>query len=175
MRLRYGDANGLNSLEILYMFKMNLLKRRNSVQEYVTPKFVTLAVPFRTVLNCTDLYRTLQLFFCSVRFNWITVYRTVSFSIVFRKARSQPLEAVNTVVRPNLSPCPYRTVTYRTVSGPTISAIWTFKTRHRSLKPYRFLKKSVYRTVAKKHLFPFLFLTASRTEPNSLPCSVCWR
>ena len=50
--------------------------------------------PYLTVPNRTVPY----FFFWSVPFQWVTVYRTVPFFIFFRKARAQPLEAVNITV-----------------------------------------------------------------------------
>ena len=66
---------------------------------------------------------------------------------------------------------PYPTLPFRDLPFPR------FGLKNRGTVAYnrtvfRFLTKSVYRTVAKKHRFPFLFLSASRTAPNSLPCSV---
>ena len=69
--------------------KINKNNKYSSASE-----FVTLTVPNRTVPYRTEPY----FFFWSVPFQWVTVYRTVPFFIFFRKARAQPLEAVNITV-----------------------------------------------------------------------------
>ena len=51
-------------------------------------EFVTLTVPFRTVAY------PIVIFFWSVAFKCVPVYRTVPFSIFFLKVRSHPLEAL---------------------------------------------------------------------------------